>query len=233
MSHPSDNLSHWPGAAAPTRADLSSAAVTLAPLEAAHLPALWRAFSGRPDLWDYMFSGPFADEAEFTAWGQARIGLADPFFYAIRPAGGDWSGLAAFMRMDRPNGVIEVGSLTFGPALQRSRAASEAMFLMMAQAFALGYRRYEWKCNSRNLASRRAAQRLGFSFEGVFRNHMVVKGQNRDTAWFAVTDGDWPALQQAHAAWSAPENFDEKGCQINSLSHFTAPLLQARDPVPG
>jgi len=214
----------------PPAVPLGNAFCVLEPLSPAHSPALWRAFRGHDGLWDYMFTGPFADEAEFSAWVESRCGLQDPLFYAIRAPEGEWSGLASFMRIDLAHGVIEVGSLTFSPALQGTAAATGAMFAMMEQAFALGFRRYEWKCHSQNLPSRRAAARLGFSYEGLFRQHMVVKGRNRDTAWYAVTDGDWPALKEAFELWSDPANFDAEGRQKRRLSDLTAPLLHARDP---
>ncbi|RRH74327.1 N-acetyltransferase [Falsigemmobacter faecalis] len=209
---------------------LGNALCVLKPLTCAHLPALWQAFRGHDALWDYMFTGPFPDEAAFRTWAESRCGLADPLFYAIRAPEGDWSGLASFMRIDVANGVIEVGSLTFSPALQGTSAATGAMFAMMEQAFRLGYRRYEWKCHSDNLPSRRAAERLGFSYEGIFRHHMVVKGRNRDTVWYAITDEDWPALKEAYELWCRPETFDDEGRQKHRLSDLTAPLLKSRDP---
>ena len=134
-------------------------------------------------------------------------------------------GIASHMRIDPSNGVIEVGHLAYSPLLQRTQAATEAMFLMMERGFALGYRRYEWKCHSLNQPSRQAAQRLGFSFEGVFRQAAVVKRRNRDTAWYSIIDGEWPALREAYRRWLAPENFDTEGRQRQSLSALTQPLL--------
>lgn len=214
----------------PPAVPLGNALCVLEPLSPVHIPALWQAFRGHDGLWDYMFTGPFSNEADFTAWAESRCGLRDPLFYAIRAPEGDWSGLASFMRIDVAHGVIEVGSLTFSPALQGTSAATGAMFAMMEQAFALGYRRYEWKCNSLNLPSRRAAERLGFSYEGIFRQHMVVKGRNRDTVWYAITDADWPRLREAFMTWCDRDNFDPAGRQKRRLSELTAPLLHARDP---
>ncbi len=182
-------------------------------------------------IWDYMAHGPFGSEAEWRAWAERAAAREDPFFYAVRDLGtGGAAGVASFLRIAPEAGSIEVGSITFAPALQRTPAATEAMFLMMGWAFGAGYRRYEWKCDALNLPSRRAAQRLGFSFEGVFRQHMVVKGRNRDTAWFAMIDKEWPALREAFGAWLDPSNFDGEGRQRVSLSSLTAPVLVARDP---
>ena len=138
-------------------------------------------------------------------------------------------GVASYLRIDARNGAIEVGHLRFSSLLQRTPAATEAMYLMMRNAFALGYRRYEWKCDALNAPSRGAAQRLGMSYEGIFRQATVVKGRNRDTAWFAVIDREWPALQQAFERWLAADNFDSRGQQRVSLSALTAPLLVRRD----
>lgn len=227
----SADLSAWVPPPLPSHTAMQNAHAELAPLAPSQFPQLWQAFAGRPDLWDYMGAGPFADEAAFSAWAVTRLGLSDPQFYAIRAPGGGWIGLASYLRPDPANGVIEVGNLSFSPPLQGTVTATAAMVLMMQQAFALGYRRYEWKCNSRNLPSRRAAQRLGFSYEGIFRQHMVIKGKNRDTAWFSITDADWPALKDAFDLWLSPQNFDAEGGQIRSLSALTAPLLVSRDPA--
>jgi RimJ/RimL family protein N-acetyltransferase len=137
-------------------------------------------------------------------------------------------GVASLMRIDPPNGVIEVGGINYSPLLQRTPAATEAMFLLMRRVFTLGYRRYEWKCDSLNAPSRRAAQRLGFSYEGIFRQAIVTKGRNRDTAWYACIDREWPALEAAYERWLAPGNFDEEGRQRVSLAGLTAPVLVAR-----
>ena len=143
----------------------------------------------------------------------------NPLFFAILDRhSGRALGLASYMRIVPEHGVIEVGNLTFSPALQRTPVSTEAMALMAARVFEeLGYRRYEWKCNALNAASRRTAERLGFTFEGVFRQMMVVKGRNRDTAWYAITDADWPAIRAGFAAWLSPDNFDESGQQRRSL----------------
>jgi RimJ/RimL family protein N-acetyltransferase len=153
----------------------------------------------------------------------------DPRFHAIvDQATGRAVGVASYLRIDTANGVIEVGHINYSPPLQRTPAATEAMWLMMRNVFDLGYRRYEWKCNALNAPSRAAAQRLGFSFEGLFRQAAVVKGHNRDTAWYALTDGDWPAVDQAFQHWMSADNFDADGQQRVSLAALTAPLLAAR-----
>jgi RimJ/RimL family protein N-acetyltransferase len=138
------------------------------------------------------------------------------------------AGVSSYLRISPSAGAIEVGHIHFSPLLQHTPAATEAMFLMMRRVFELGYRRYEWKCDALNAPSRRAAQRLGFSFEGVFRQAIVVKGRNRDTAWYACIDGEWPALREAYERWLDPANFDEQGRQRLSLSSLTAPILVAR-----
>ncbi len=179
-------------------------------------------------LWRYMSYGPFEDPAAYRIWLEAASATADPQFYAVVDAAtGRAAGVASLMRIDPANGAIEVGHICFSPLLQRRVAATEAMALLMGRAFGLGYRRYEWKCNALNAASRRAAQRLGFSFEGVFRQATVSKGRNRDTAWYAVIDGEWPALGAAFDRWLDPKNFDAAGRQRVALSDLTRPLLAA------
>jgi RimJ/RimL family protein N-acetyltransferase len=169
-------------------------------------------------MWTYLFSGPFATLEEFTAWLEAREDSLDPLFYAIVDAAtGRATGLASYLRIDTTHGVIEVGHLAFSPRLQRTRAATEAMYLMMKHAFELGYRRYEWKCDALNAASRRAAERLGFRFEGVFRQAAVYKGRNRDTAWYSIIDSEWPRRETALLAWLDPANFDDDGRQRQAL----------------
>lgn len=202
-------------------------------LEGAHAGALHAAYGedARGAVWDYLGIGPFADAQAYGAWVAWAAQQRDPQFYAIRNREtGRLGGTAAWLRITPEAGSIEVGWLTFAPRLQRTRAASEAMVLMARWAFAAGYRRYEWKCNALNLASRRAAERLGFSFEGVFRRHMVVKGRNRDTAWLAMTDAEWPCLDAAYTAWLDPGNFDADGRQRRRLGDLTAECRVASDP---
>jgi RimJ/RimL family protein N-acetyltransferase len=200
-------------------------------LAPAHAEALFAAFDGADAVWDYMPYGPFGSAADYADWVAGMAGRDDPFFYAIRDLERDAvAGVASWLRIAPAAGTIEVGHIAFAPALQRTRAATEAMYLMMRWAFEAGYRRYEWKCNALNRASRRAAGRLGLSFEGVFRQATVVKGRNRDTAWFAGIDGEWPALRSAFETWLAPENFDDAGMQRMALSDLTRPILVTRDP---
>jgi len=196
-----------------------------------HAALLYRAYAGHDATWDYMPVGPFSSAAQYHRWARDTEGGADPRFYAIKNLeSGHWEGVASYLRISPQAGSIEVGYIAYSPALQQTRAATEAMYLMMSWAFEAGYRRYEWKCNALNLASRRAAQRLGFSFEGVFRQAAVVKGRNRDTAWFSVIDADWPALKEAYAAWLSPSNFDAGGRQRESLSDMTRLVRVGDDP---
>lgn len=153
----------------------------------------------------------------------------DPFFYAIvEKAAGKAVGVASHLRIDPRNGSIEVGHIAYSPLLQRTPAATEAMYLLMERAFELGYRRYEWKCNALNAPSRVAAQRLGLSYEGIFRQAIISKGRNRDTAWYAAIDKEWPALKAAFACWLAPANFDGQGRQRTRLSALTGSILEQR-----
>ncbi len=164
--------------------------------------------------WTYLAYGPFATEDEYRRWLTATCLGPDPMFYAILDRTSDRAvGVAAYLRIDPANGSIEVGHIHYSPRLQRAPAATEAMYLMMQRAFALGYRRYEWKCDALNAASRAAAERLGFTFEGIFRQATVYKGRNRDTAWYAIVDGEWPAIERAFTRWLDPANFDEAGRQ--------------------
>jgi RimJ/RimL family protein N-acetyltransferase len=152
----------------------------------------------------------------------------DPLFFTIIDATGQPAGVASYLRIAPASGSIEVGGIHFSPGLKRTPAATEAMYLMMERAFALGYRRYEWKCDALNAASRAAAQRLGLSFEGVFRQATVYKGRNRDTAWYAAIDSEWPALREAFLTWLAPGNFGGDGRQRIRLTELTGPLLKHR-----
>ncbi len=196
-----------------------------------HAADLHRAFAGHDALWDYMPYGPFTSAAAYHRWARATAMGDDPVFYAIRDlATGRCGGVASFLRITPEMGSIEVGHICIAPEMQRGRAATEAMFRMMEWAFTAGYRRYEWKCNALNMASRRAALRLGFSYEGVFRQAAIVKGRNRDTAWFAAIDKDWSALQAAYGAWLAPGNFDAQGQQRERLFDLTRLVRVADDP---
>lgn len=177
--------------------------------------------------WTYLFVGPFATLETYRDWLHSVRSSDDPMFFTIvDQASGKAVGVASYLRITPASGFIEVGNINFSPLLQRTPGATEAMYLMMKQVFALGYRRYEWKCDSLNAPSRAAAQRLGFSYEGIFRQATVYKGRSRDTAWFSVIDAEWPALEEAFLRWLDPANFDAEGKQYVSLSSLTAPLLK-------
>lgn len=213
----------------PERRVLEGAHVRLEPLEPSrHGLELFEAAQGEgsdPTLWDYMSVGPFADRASFLAWLDAMAPAADPLFFALLHRGSDRAlGMASYMRITPEHGVIEIGNLWFGPALQRTSLATEAIFLLAHHVFEdLGYRRLEWKCNALNHRSRRAAERLGFTFEGLFRQHMIIKGRNRDTAWYSMLDREWPAIGAALRAWLAPANFDQQGRQRRTLESLRDP----------
>ena len=172
--------------------------------------------------WTYLPYGPFGELADYVAWLESHCLGRDPLFFAIVDvASGEATGLASYLRITLDCGSIEVGHLNFSPKLQRTPAATEAMYFMMRHAFELGYRRYEWKCDALNEPSRKAALRLGLSFEGIFRQATVRKGRNRDTAWYAAIDKEWPALRAAFETWLSADNFDEHGKQRVSLSSLT------------
>lgn len=224
-----------PNFTAPPRPDglhLNGQYTRLSPLSAAqHTAELFAQTAGHDWIWDYMPVGPFPSQAALQDFLQTAEASTDPVFYAIKDKAEDKVlGFASFLRINPEDGVIEVGFILMSPALQRTPMATEAMALMMGWAFEAGYRRYEWKCNALNAPSRRAAQRLGFSYEGVFRQAAIVKGQNRDTAWFSVIDQEWPALEQAFKTWLDPENFADDGTQKQRLSDLTAPNLANLDP---
>ena len=193
---------------------------------ARHSDSLYEASTapGAEERFRYLFEPPPADRAGFDAWFGRAAARDDPMFYAVvDPATGRAEGRQALMRITPEHGVIEIGSILWGPRIARTRIATEALFLFARYVFdELGYRRFEWKCDALNEPSRRAALRFGFSFEGVFRRHMVVKGKNRDTAWFAITDAEWPGLRAAFEAWLEPENFDAEGQQRGPLGAFLA-----------
>lgn len=206
----------------PPRDGISGAGVVLEPLDPArHAGPIFDRVKGADWVWDYLGYGPFPDADAYADWQQRNAMGADPAFYAIldpdRPGAGAL-GLASFLRIDRNHGVIEIGHILMSPQLQRTRTASAAIMAMIGWAFAAGYRRVEWKCDDLNAPSRRAALRYGFTHEGTFRNHMIYKGRNRDTAWFAITAEDWPAIKARFDAWLAPENFDAGGRQRKPLA---------------
>ncbi|UXX85115.1 GNAT family N-acetyltransferase [Roseovarius pelagicus] len=206
---------------------------TLEPLDAdAHAALIYRAFDGHDWVWDYMPAGPFASSAQFHRWMRDAVADPDFKFYAIKDREtGRFGGFASYLRIKPASGSIEVGYIAMAPQLQRTRAATETMYLMMKWAFQSGYRRYEWKCDALNRPSRTAAQRLGLSYEGVFRQATVVKGRNRDTAWFAAIDTEWPALDEAFRLWLDPSNFDADGQQREALSDLTRLVRAADDPT--
>ena len=199
-----------------------------------HADELFRAYDGAQELWQFLPYGPFISAAAYHRFLRGFEAGEDPVFYAIRDmARGQVMGVASYLRIAPEKGSIELGHICLGPALQKSPAAAEAFFMMMSWAFEAGYRRFEWKCDARNIPSRRAAQRLGLSYEGVFRQDNIVKGKNRDTAWFAAIDAEYPALKEAFIAWLLPQNFDATGRQIERLSDLTGLVRVARDPALG
>ncbi|WP_415182412.1 GNAT family N-acetyltransferase [Phaeovulum sp.] len=199
-----------------------------------HADVLFRANAGDASVWDYLPYGPFASEAGYIRWLRDMAALSDPFFYAVRDLEtGQVGGVMSYLRITPDMGAIELGHINLSPQIQRTRAATEAMILMISWAFGVGYRRFEWKCDSLNVPSRRAGQRLGLSYEGVFRQAAVIKGRNRDTAWFAATDADWPALKVAYEAWLSPANFDTNGRQIEGLGDLTRLVRVSADPTLG
>jgi len=212
----------------PGRTPIEGETVRLDPVDPRrHAEQLFQASVGADELWSYMAYGPFESQAAFTEWLGARAASRDPVFYAvIDRASGAARGMTSYLRIEPEHQVIEIGHIWFAPVLQRTRQATEAIYLMARYAFDdLGYRRLEWKCNSLNAASRRAAERFGFTFEGIFRQHMIVKGENRDTAWFSIIDAEWPIRGAAFKAWLSPENFDSSGRQRRSLSQIRSELL--------
>jgi RimJ/RimL family protein N-acetyltransferase len=222
-------LPGWHPPPRPARTALEGRFCRVEPLEVArHARDLHDANSLDPEgrMWTYLFSGPFASLEEYRAWLEPRPASEDPLFFAFMDkARRQAVGTGAYLRIDPANGVMEVGHLAFSPLMQRTPVATEAMHLMMRHAFELGYRRYEWKCDALNAASRRAAERLGFTFEGIFRQAIVYKDRSRDTAWYSIIDREWPALDAAFREWLDPSNFDADGRQRTSL----AALLGTRD----
>jgi RimJ/RimL family protein N-acetyltransferase len=221
-----------PPALWPARVPHAGRFVNVEPLDArVHAHELYQAGHGTPEserIWDYLPYGPFGSSDAFAAWLRSRSAGADPLFFAIRDrATGRASGMASFLNIVPIIGTLEIGHIWFGPDLQNSPAATEALFLMMSHVLdELSYRRLEWKCNALNRASRRAAVRLGFAFEGIFYQHSVVKGRNRDTAWFSILDDEWPAIRENFLRWLVPDNFDEEGRQLTSLSEANIALRQ-------
>ena len=216
------SLPNWRQPETPSREPMDGHFCRMEPLDPAlHAASLHaaNAMDAEGRMWTYLPYGPFDTLDSYRAWADEMCRRSDPLFYAvIDRATGRAVGVASYLRIDPPGGSIEMGHICYSPLLQRTPAATEAMFLMIERAFTLGYRRCEWKCDSLNDPSRAAALRLGFSFEGVFRQATVVKGRNRDTAWFAMIDRDWPLLRDAFHRWLHPTNFDEQGKQRMRLS---------------
>jgi RimJ/RimL family protein N-acetyltransferase len=211
-------LADWTPPVPPPRTPMEGRYCRLEPVDPdRHAGALFNAFCQDRD-WTYLAYGPFSTFAAYRAWMTAQCLGDDPQFFAIRRLDdGKPAGVASYLRIAPASGSIEVGHILFAPSLQRSPAATEAMYLMMQRAFDLGYRRYEWKCDALNAPSRAAAERLGFTFEGIFRQATVYKARNRDTAWYAILDTEWPVLRDAFVAWLDPSNFDSRGNQRSRL----------------
>ncbi|WP_282607826.1 GNAT family N-acetyltransferase [Pelagibius sp. Alg239-R121] len=213
-----------PPALIPSRVPLAGDYVTLEPLDPSrHARELYEASHGNDDalkIWDYLTYGPYPDVASHQAALRAQSASFDPVFYAIRSHGsGNACGQASFLDINAQNGVTEIGHIWFGPELQRTRGATEALYLMLCNAMDdQGYRRMQWRCNALNVKSRNAARRLGFRFEGIFYNNLIFKGKNRDTAWYSILDDEWPEVRSNIAAWLAPDNFDHDGNPKSSLS---------------
>jgi RimJ/RimL family protein N-acetyltransferase len=213
----------WKPVARPSRAPIRGSHVLVRPVDAATdaepLYAVSHPPAGDAAIWTYLPDGPYEsadDLRRMLEWAETSD---DPMFFTLAALPGERPlGIASYLRITPDHGVVEIGHIWFGSPLQRTTAATEAIYLLARHIFDdLGYRRLEWKCNALNAASRRAAERFGFTFEGVFRNAQVVKGRNRDTAWYAITDDDWPAIRRGFEAWLAPENFDDAGRQRRSL----------------
>lgn len=220
------------GCTPPVHTVLTGGRVALRPIEpendAGQLYAASHAPAGDPRIWTYLYDGPYADLASFRASLEAQASHQDCVFFTVAAADDDTPlGIVSYLSIVPEHGTIEIGNIWFAPALQRTAGATEAIHLLARHAFdQLGYRRLEWKCNALNAPSRRAAARFGFVYEGTFLNHRVVKGRNRDTAWFAITDLRWPRVREAFEVWLAPSNFDDDGRQRRGLGE----LMPAPEP---
>ncbi|MEO9874879.1 MAG: GNAT family protein [Anderseniella sp.] len=220
----------WSPCSRPPREPMQGRYVRLEPINAAtHAQDLFEAFAADDEnrIWTYLPYGPFASVDDCRTWIETTCLGDDPLFHAIIDGDtGRAVGVASYLRIEPAVGVIEVGHINYAPVLQRTRGATEAMFLMMQRVFSeLGYRRYEWKCDALNAGSCAAAGRLGFTYEGQFRQATMYKGRNRDTNWYAILDSEWPALERAYEAWLEPSNFDEHGVQKASLANLTGRAL--------
>jgi len=216
------SLGEWAGASRPAGDALMGNNVTLVPLDPVrHVSGLHTRLAAGPlAVWTYMSAGPFDDEKGLFVVLKDLVDAPNSEPYAVILADGTVSGFLAYLAIDAPRGSIEIGWIMFSADLQQTTGATEALYLLMAHAFHLGYRRLEWKCDSLNARSLAAARRLGFVFEGVFRKHLHYKGRNRDTAWLSITDEEWPLHDQALCAWLNPDNFDKDGRQRRSLGEF-------------
>jgi RimJ/RimL family protein N-acetyltransferase len=204
----------------PAPVTLTGRYVTLVPYDAAHADALWAVQDD--GVWAYFTYGPFASAAAYREHMATLAATTDPLFLTVL-VDGEPRGVVSYLRTDPPNGVVEIGHIWYAPAVQRSRVTTETAYLLARHAFDdLGNRRLEWKCNALNARSRSAAERFGFTYEGTFRQHMIVKGGNRDTAWFALLDGEWPHVRKAFEAWLDPANFDDEGRQRSALNAASA-----------
>lgn len=218
-----DSLPNWAARQMPGNVRLQGSFCRLEPLNAdRHAADLYSAYNASPDGrdWTYMFAGPFQSVEEYYRYAESSARSSDPKHYAvIDTSTGKAVGTLALMRIDPTNGVIEVGNVAFSPLMKQKPASTEAQFLIMRYVFdELNYRRYEWKCDSLNEPSRKAADRLGFSFEGIFRQAVIYKERSRDTAWYSILDKEWPALKEASIAWLSAANFDSNGAQIKTLT---------------
>jgi RimJ/RimL family protein N-acetyltransferase len=218
-------LPDWHPASPPPRRPLAGRHVRLEPLDPArHGDDLWLTLQGPdsdPVLWDYLPYGPFAERDAFDTWLANNAASRDPLFFAVVDQASDQAqGLLSYLRIEPEDGCIEIGHIAFGACMQRTPNSTEAVYLLADRAFALGNRRLEWKCNDLNARSKRAAERLGFQFEGLFRQHAVIKGRNRDTAWFSILDGEWAGLRRGFERWLAVENFDGQGKQCQTLAEL-------------
>lgn len=213
-------VDNWRPRKWPPREPMHGRYCDVVPLSVDHAGDLFAAYQADAEgrVWTYLLGGPYDTVDEYRDWLRSIVAESDPQFYAIVDKQGKAIGIASYLRINPAMGTIEVGHINYSPVLQRTVAATEAMFLMMKHVFDdLGYRRYEWKCDALNARSRRAAERLGFTFEGVFRQALVYKGRNRDTAWYAIIDKDWPAMRTEFKRWLSPENFHETGEQKSAL----------------
>lgn len=212
-----DPVPGWAPRPRPERKSFRGHHAELVPFDRSHGPELFKAFSLSEENWAYLPYGPFDRYETFETWMHATLLGGDPLFFTWMKDGAP-AGIGSLMRIVPEHGVIETGHLHFSPLIQRTPATTEGLYMLMTYAFeALGYRRFEWKCNALNIPSRRAAERLGFTFEGIHRQANVFKGRSRDTAWYSILDGEWPALKTGFEAWLSPDNFEEGGAQITRL----------------